>query len=323
MSKSTIINITQKITSRDQTSLHLYLAEIRTNPLCNPIDKAVEKRMFNEYILTQNPEIKHRLIMAHLRWVVTVAKQYETKKITLADLINEGNIALLTAFDKYNPNNEQNAGFLYFTSFYIRRELNEFSNTTGSDIAQPGSRFMVKKYVRVATDILRSEGNYEPSSEDIFDVYQTIDAKNKPTLTVALLNEINAQKQGFVSSSMTLGDAEGAFTLEQTFAAGSEYKADSLVNTNERTVSIKKAIETILTEKEAFIVISTFGIGTDDPKSAEHLATVTNYTRERIGQILKKSIEKLSQHKNLMYQILAGGDSDSVDAVKNTEYAEF
>lgn len=321
MSKGKMISISQKLTSRDQNSLSTYLLEIRRNPLCEPLERAVEKRLFNEYRLTQNPDIKHRIIMSNLRWVVSVSKQYETKKITLADLINEGNIALLTAFDKYDPNNVQGAGFIYFASFYIRRDLNEFSNTTGSDISQPGSRFMVKKYVRIATDMLKKEGIYEPSTEDILDAYHTIDAKNKPTLTVALLNEINAQKQGFVSSSMTLGHEGEAFTLESTFSAGSEYKADSIVSANERTESIKKAIETILTEKEAFIVISTFGIGTDDPKSAEHLATVTNYTRERIGQILKKALEKLSHHKNLMYQIL-GNESDGVEA-SSVEYAEF
>lgn len=305
MSKRNFI-IQNRLTIQDQLSVKVYLQEISSNKECLPLPTADELNLFKELKETGDIKTQLRLFLANTRWVVTIAKQYENNKAKLSDLINEGNIGMLTAMSKFDPT--LGFKFITFATPYIRREINTYLNQTLADIVQPVNRKRINTLIKQATKILIKSGIDEPTVDDIVDKYMEIKEKKDPVIDVNYVVEMNMQSSGFISASTTLSH-DMDVDLSSTFMSTSDYNADNKIVKSEKINEIENALASILTEREKNVVMLHFGINRDEPLTLEQVADVLSYTRERIGQILKDAIKKLSNHRQLMFSIL-GSSSD-------------
>lgn len=293
--------IQNKLTIQDQLSVKVYLQEINSNKQCLPLSTAEELNLFKELKETGDKKLQERLFLANTRWIVTIAKQYENTKTKLGDLINEGNIGMLTAMEKFDPT--LGFKFITFATPYIRREINTYLNQTLADIVQPVNRKRINTLLKQATKTLIKSGIDEPTVEDIVDKYMEIKEKKDPIIDVNYVVEMNMQSNGFVSASTTLSH-DMDVDLSSTFMSSSDYNADHKIIKTEKSNEIEKALASILTEREKNVVMLHYGINQDEALTLEQVSDKLNYTRERIGQILKDALKKLVNHKPLMFSIL-------------------
>jgi len=307
--------IQNKLTIQDQLSVKVYLQEINSNKQCLPLSTAEELNLFKELKETGDKKLQERLFLANTRWVVTIAKQYENTKTKLGDLINEGNIGMLTAMEKFDPT--LGFKFITFATPYIRREINTYLNQTLADIVQPVNRKRINTLLKQATKTLIKSGIDEPTVEDIVDKYMEIKEKKDPIIDVNYVVEMNMQSNGFVSASTTLSH-DMDVDLASTFMSGSEYNADNNITQNEKQNEIEKALSNILNEREKNVVMLHFGINKEEALTLEQVADVLSYTRERIGQILQGALKKLANHRQLMFSIL-GSSRDKTQYNEHNE----
>lgn len=300
--------IQNRLTIQDQLSVKVYLQEINSNKQCLPLSTADELNLFKELKETGDKKLQERLFLANTRWVVTIAKQYENTKTKLGDLINEGNIGMLTAMKKFDPS--LGYKFITFATPYIRREINTYLNQTLADIVQPVNRKRINTLLKQATKTLIKSGIDEPTVEDIVDKYMEIKEKKDPIIDVNYVVEMNMQSTGFVSASTTLShDTDN--DLSSTFMSGSDYNADKDIVEFEKRNEIENALASVLTEREKNVVMLHYGINQDEALTLEQVADILSYTRERIGQILKDAIKKLTNHKQLMFSLLGSSRDKS------------
>lgn len=300
---SRLLNIQNKLTIIDQESLVRYFNELTIDSRTTPLSPETEVALFIEYKLNGNRKIKDRLILANLRWVITVAKQFSYPKIRLEDLINEGTIGMIKAIDKFDPT--KGFTFLTFAVWYIRQEITQYINDTAVDIVQPANRYRIKQLIKQAGKILRARGNETPTSEELTEVYCEIKEKIDPVLSVLYLNEINTQYKGFVSHDVLLSDND-TFTIGDTFKSGSEYNADYAQNNADKLYELNHMLNIFLNTREREIVEYSFGLNGRDEKTLEQLSNIIGVTRERVGQLLLGALNKLKTCKKNIYELCGG-----------------
>ena len=308
-------NIQNKLTIIDQESIARYLQEIRIDPDTEPLTPQMEVALFSEYRLSGSTKIKMRLIKANLRWVVTIAKQFEYPKAQLGDLINEGTIGMIKAIDKFDVSLGNT--FLTFATWYIRTEINQYINDVLADVVQPANRFRINKLMRKAEKQLRKDGNDTPTDEQLVAQYAKIKEKTDPVVSLALWNEVRVQSKDFVSMSTQLR-AEGMedCDLESTFRSGAEYNADSHIAKGDHKSEINGLLNSALNAREKQIVEMRFGLNGRDEKNLDQIAEIMGFTRERIGQILQGALNKLKPHKRKVYE-LCGSAHESAHSIDN------
>jgi len=313
------LKIQDKLTIIDQQSIGLYLQEINTNKESHPITPDMEHKLFVEYHKSGNREIKNRIIMANLRWVITIAKQYSYPKARLEDLLNEGNIGLIKAFDKFDPT--RGTTFLTFATWYIRQEITTYINDTLSDMVQPANRYRINRIIGRAEMILRNNGNETPSVEQLVELYMQLKESTDPVLSVVDYNEIRTQTRGFVSMEQQLSDTDGDdMTLGSTFTTYQDYNADYAIHKAEKQADILKLLSVCLTEREKIIVEYSFGLNGRDEKTLDQVSDIIGITRERVGQLLQGSLYKLKEHKNIVRE-LCGAKKDTAHSIESNHWA--
>lgn len=292
-------------------SLQQYLSEISKKDLA-PLTSGQEHELFQEYhsVKTNNPvralQIRNKIIASNLRFVITIAKQYEYPKAKREDLVSEGNIGLFRAFDKFDY--LRGYRFLTFANYYINLQINDYIKTVLADIVQPGNRQRVETLMNKAEMILRKKGNHTPTYDQLIEVYNTIKDPTDLQLDVRSYNEIKMQKKDFSSMSQTLGhDNDGDMTLGDTFRSNVENNADYEINKEETKMELDNLLHRALNPLEIEIVEFKLGLNGKEQKTLEQIADIIDrqpkYTRARIGQIYEKALEKLREHKNKVKEL--------------------
>lgn len=292
------INIQNKLTNRDQLSVAKYLNELQQDPETKPLSPQEEASLFTEYKLTGSKRIKDRLIKANLRFVITLAKQYESDKAKIEDLIQVGNIGLIKAMDKFDVT--VGTRILTFAGWDIRQEIQAYVNEELADIVQPANRTRIKSAIKKVTQMLIVEGNENPAIEQIVEKYTQVKDKHLPELTPVLLAQINANHKPFVSASLGFAGKnpqEPDFVLEDTFVASADYNTDAEIMANDIKSEVKMILQS-LSDREREIVEYTFGLNDKEEKTPEQIADIMGYTRERIGQLLHGALNVLRTRKN-------------------------
>lgn len=302
-----------KLTIIDQLSIKQYLSEMSKDKYA-PITREKEITLFEDFRKTGNSKTKELIINANMRWVISVAKQYDYPKIRFEDLINEGNIGMIHAIDKFDHN--RGVSFYNFATLYIRTALTQFVNETAADISQPANRKTINNLLKTAKMQFINEGNHQPSDEELLERYSIIKEKTHPVLSYSLLQEIKHNTQGFVSASTTLNakDMENV-ELQETFKSGNEYNADYVITLSEKQLEINQLLSKVLSEKEKQIIELSFGLNGCEAKTLEQISEINGLTRERCGQLLKNSLKTLKKHKQLMFELLGAG-KDSIHSIE-------
>ena len=273
------LKITKSITNRESASLDKYLQEIGREELIS-VEEEVE---LAQRIRKGDQEALEKLTKANLRFVVSVAKQYQNQGLSLPDLINEGNLGLIKAAEKFDET--RGFKFISYAVWWIRQSilqaLAEQSSIVRLPLNQVGSLNKINKA------LAKFEQDFErlPSPDELSDMLDIPRDKISDTLRVSGRH---------VSVDAPFVEGEDNSLLDVLVNSDSPNADRGLVNES-LNKEIERALST-LTERERDIVKDFFGIGTPE-MTLEEIGEKFGLTRERVRQIKEKAIRRL-RHSN-------------------------
>ena len=269
------LKITKSITNRESASLDKYLQEIGREPLVSveeEVDLAQRIRQGDERALD-------KLVRANLRFVVSVSKQYQNQGLSLPDLINEGNLGLIKAAEKFDET--RGFKFISYAVWWIRQSilqaLAEQSRIVRLPLNQVGSLNKINK----AFSAFEQKYERKPSAEELARELDMPEDKVADTLKVSGRS---------TSIDAPFAEGEDNSLLDVLPNADSPVADRSLINES-LSKEIDRALDT-LTERESEIIKMFFGIGCQE-MTLEERGEKFNLTRERVRQIKEKAIRKL------------------------------
>ena len=263
------LKITKSITNRESASLDKYLQEIGKEELIT-VEEEVE---LAQRIKKGDQEALEKLTKANLRFVVSVAKQYQNQGLSLPDLINEGNLGLIKAAEKF----DETRGFKFISYAVILQALAEQSRIVRLPLNQVGSLNKINK----AFARFEQEHERTPSPEELANELELPKEKVTDTLRVAGRH---------VSVDAPFADGEDNSLLDVLVNPDSPNADRGLINESLST-EVDRALET-LTERERDIIKYFFGIGCSE-MTLEEIGEKFDLTRERVRQIKEKAIRRL------------------------------
>ncbi len=269
------LKITKSITNRESASLDKYLQEIGKEDLIT-VEEEVE---LAQRIRKGDQEALDKLTKANLRFVVSVAKQYQNQGLSLPDLINEGNLGLIKAAEKFDET--RGFKFISYAVWWIRQSilqaLAEQSRIVRLPLNQVGSLNKINK----AFQHFEQEHERTPSPEELASVLELPREKVTDTLRVAGRH---------ISVDAPFADGEDNSLLDVLVNTDSPNADRGLINESLAT-EVDRALET-LTERERDIIKYFFGIGCSE-MTLEEIGEKFDLTRERVRQIKEKAIRRL------------------------------
>jgi RNA polymerase primary sigma factor len=243
------LKISDKITSREEKSTKCYFSELGSIPV---LDKYDEVELF-ERLKAGDTSAKEILIKSNLRFVISVAKQYVNSNITLNDLIQEGNIGLINAIDRYDVT--KGFKFISFAVWWIRQSILMYLKEYDTSIKIPLNKHHLKMQIINFTNKYYTENGYEPSDEEVMTHIDVYDYEKFKIIKSALINVL--------SFDVPLSDDDdNKNTLIDVFINNDN---DVMGEYNNNTV-----INNILGELNDFdkkIIKKTYGIGCNKPLS--------------------------------------------------------
>lgn len=228
---------------------------------------------------------RERLINSNLRFVVSVAKKFRGQGIPLEDLINEGNIGLMTAVDKFEP--EKGYHFISYAVWWVRQAILKALAEQSRPVRLPLNRSNeLIQIVRAKNELLKSGENSDPSAEDIAE--KTGLERN----LVKSLMDITREMISF--DSPIKGDEEGDSSYFDFVEDKSQTPEEDVVNhMMEKDV---RSLLGVLGDKERDIIEKRYGFNGREPMSLKAIGDEYNLTKERIRQIEKSALEKLRKN---------------------------
>ena len=272
------LKITKSITNRESASLDKYLQEIGREPLVSveeEVDLAQRIRQGDERALD-------KLVRANLRFVVSVSKQYQNQGLSLPDLINEGNLGLIKAAEKFDET--RGFKFISYAVWWIRQSilqaLAEQSRIVRLPLNQVGSLNKINK----AFSAFEQKYERKPSAEELARELDMPEDKVADTLKVSGRS---------TSIDAPFAEGEDNSLLDVLPNADSPVADRSLINES-LSKEIDRALDT-LTERESEIIKMFFGIGCQE-MTLEEIGEQFGLTRERVRQMKEKAIRRLRQN---------------------------
>jgi RNA polymerase primary sigma factor len=283
------LKITKSITNRESASLDKYLQEIGREELIT----AEEEVVLAKKIKDGDQSALEKLTRANLRFVVSVAKQYQNQGLSLPDLINEGNLGLIKAARRFDET--RGFKFISYAVWWIRQSilqaLAEQSRIVRLPLNQVGSLNKINK----AYSKLEQEFEREPSAEELAELLDLPIDKVSDTMKVSGRH---------VSMDAPFANGEESSLLDVLVNYDSP-KADTGLMNESLSKEIDRALST-LTERERDVVKLFFGIGLNHGLTLEEIGDKFDLTRERVRQIKEKAIRRLrhSSRSKLLQQYL-------------------
>ncbi len=269
------LKITKSITNRESASLDKYLQEIGKEDLIT-VEEEVE---LAQRIRKGDQEALEKLTKANLRFVVSVAKQYQNQGLSLPDLINEGNLGLIKAAEKFDET--RGFKFISYAVWWIRQSilqaLAEQSRIVRLPLNQVGSLNKINK----ALARFEQEHERAPSPEELANELELPKEKVTDTMRVAGRH---------ISVDAPFADGEDNSLLDVLVNPDSPNADRGLINESLAT-EVDRALET-LTDRERDIIKYFFGIGCSE-MTLEEIGEKFDLTRERVRQIKEKAIRRL------------------------------
>jgi RNA polymerase primary sigma factor len=283
------LKITKSITNRESASLDKYLQEIGREELIT----AEEEVVLAKKIRDGDQEALEKLTRANLRFVVSVAKQYQNQGLSLPDLINEGNLGLIKAARRFDET--RGFKFISYAVWWIRQSilqaLAEQSRIVRLPLNQVGSLNKINK----AYSKLEQEFEREPTADEIATLLDLPIDKVSDTMKVSGRH---------VSMDAPFANGEESSLLD-VLVNHDSLKADAGLIMESLSKEIDRALST-LTERERDVVKLFFGIGLNHGLTLEEIGDKFDLTRERVRQIKEKAIRRLrhSSRSKLLQQYL-------------------
>lgn len=283
------LKITNSFTNRDDISLEKYLQEISKVDLLT-----AEEEVELAKKIKQGDQISlEKLINANLRFVVSVAKQYPNKDLSLSDLINEGNLGLIKAAQRFDDT--KGFKFISYAVWWIRQSILQALSDKSRIVRLPVSAIREVKKIKKTSLILLQNNEWEPSVEELSTLL------GMPTEEV----EISLSFTRHISIDAPFKEVEDNSLLDVLENTNTP-ATDSILYKKDLSIEIERALST-LSYKQADILKRFFGIGLERPQSLEEIAEKSHRTHENIRKIKEQAIKKLqSESRNKLLKQYLG-----------------
>ena len=270
------MRIIKQFTSRENLSLDKYLQEIGKVELLTPeqeIELAIRMKNGDETAMEQ-------LTKANLRFVVSVAKQYQNQGLSLGDLINEGNLGLIKAARRF----DETRGFIFisYAVWWIRQSILQALAEQSRIVRLPLNRVGALNKIGKAYSSLRQEFEREPSAEEIAEALEMDVDEISNTMQIY-------GKQVSMDAPFSLGDENSLLDVIENVELPSP--DNELISESLKTEI--NGVLSILPEREAEVIKLYFGLEGENPMTLEEIGDKFNLTRERVRQIKEKAIRRL------------------------------
>lgn len=269
------LKITKSITSRDSASLDKYLQEIGREALLT-VDEEVE---LSQRIRKGDQAALDRLVRSNLRFVVSVAKQYQNQGLALPDLINEGNVGLIKAAEKFDET--RGFKFISYAVWWIRQTILQALAEQSRIVRLPLNQVSAVNKINKAITKFEQEHERKPSPEELAELVDEMPEKIKDSMRASGRH---------VSVDAPFVEGEENSLLDVMVNTDSPNADKGLIGDSLST-EIDRALS-ILSERERDIIVMSFGINTPE-YTLEEIGDKFDLTRERVRQIREKAIKKL------------------------------
>ena len=272
------LTISKSITNRDSQSLEKYLQEIGKVDLISAEEEVVLARKIRE----GDVEALEKLTSANLRFVVSVAKQYQNHHLSLNDLINEGNLGLVKAATKFDET--RGFKFISYAVWWIRQSIIQALAEHSRLVRLPLNRLTSIAKLKKAFSELEQEFEREPSNEELANVLD---------LTADEVERTIKMSTGHVSVNAPFNkEGEDGSLLDVLVNKDAEVADQNMTYSNSLSIETERTLS-ILSERESEIVKMFFGINMTHAMKLEDIAEKFDITRERVRQIKDQAILKL------------------------------
>ena len=271
------LKITKSITNRESQSLEKYLQEIGKVELISPEEEvklAVRIKQGDQKALD-------KLTKANLRFVVSVAKQYQNQGLSLPDLINEGNLGLIKAAQRFDET--RGFKFISYAVWWIRQSILQALAEQSRIVRLPLNKVGLTNRIQKAYSHLEQEFEREPSAEELAELLELDIEEVSSTLGIAARH---------VSMDTPLSEGEENTLIDVLVNPNAEMANQNIEHKESLKQEIDRSLKT-LTERQKEVICFFFGIGVDHPMSLEDIGERFNLTRARVRQIKDKAITKL------------------------------
>jgi RNA polymerase primary sigma factor len=266
------------VVAEDQSSLDQYLKEVSTHRLLKPIEEVELGRRAQ----TGDEDAVQQLVRANLRFVISVAKKYQNRGVSLSDLIQEGNVGLVTAARKFDP--EQGVKFISYAVWWIRQAILSSLANQGRAVRVPLNRASDLAKIFRERERLKQELRRDPTPQELSE------ATGLSPEIVESLQTLNAAE---IRLDAPIGDTDDSQLMDR-FISDEAILTEDEVEERLLTERIGRALET-LQPRDAKVLRLYFGLEGGREHTLEEIGDLLGVTRERIRQLRDRALKRLRE----------------------------
>lgn len=270
------LKIATQITNRDSQAVEKYLQEISKIPMITPEEETV----LAQRIKMDDRNSLDKLVQANLRFVVSVAKQYQHQGLSLSDLINEGNLGLIKAARRFDET--KGFKFISYAVWWIRQSILQALAEQGRLVRLPQNKIGTYNRANKALMAFEQEHEREPSTEELSQVLEMSETE---------INNIFQSNSRHSSLDAPIHETEDV-AMGDLLEGGDN--TDSTVMQESLRTEIKRVLKS-LSPREAEIVIAYFGLDGESGDTIEEIGEKYDLTKERIRQIKERAVKRLQK----------------------------
>ena len=280
------LKIQKSITNRNSEALDKYLVEIGRAPMIS-IDEEIELAQIIRKGGRAGERAKNRLVEANLRFVVSVAKQYQHQGLTLTDLIDEGNIGLIKAAERFDET--RGFKFISYAVWWVRQSILQAIAEQSRIVRLPLNQVGSLNKVNQEINKFEQENLRKPSVQEISDRTGVDEDKIAQSMMAS---------GHHVSIDAPFGSDDDDNAMVDVMSSGDDSRTDKGVDHESMAQELRAVLDKVLKERESKILCACYGIG-ETEKGLEEIGDKMGLTRERVRQIREKSITKLRESGNI------------------------
>lgn len=271
------LKISKSITNREQGALDKYLADIAKEPMISPeeeVELAQKIKMGDQIALD-------KLVRANLRFVVSVAKQYQNQGLGLADLINEGNVGLIKAAQRFDET--KGFKFISYAVWWIRQAILQAVAEQSRMVRLPLNQVGFLSRVKKVASMLEQLYQRKPTIKEIAD---ELDMPEEKVEAIMKISSKEVSMDAPVSS-------DDEMTFIDTMVPEDNNDADKAIVSETESAEIKRSLS-VLSERERQVIMYYFGLDSNNHSyTLEEIGCMMDMTRERVRQVKDKALKKL------------------------------
>jgi RNA polymerase primary sigma factor len=284
------LKIAHKITSRESLALDKYLTEISRIQLLTPEEEVT----LAELIKLGDTEALDKLTRANLRFVVSVAKQYQNQGLSLCDLINEGNVGLMKAAKRFDET--RGFKFISYAVWWIRQAILQAIVEHSRIVRMPVNKISAYNKVQEALTVFIQKFERNPSAEELSDILEIPSSE---------IEEILRGRKYLSFDSPISPDDDSSATMIDMVESESDMDPDDRLMKESLREEIRYGMR-VLAPREVEILGEYYGLNGGKPKTLDEIGELFELTRERVRQIKERAIRRLrkSYNKNILRSFL-------------------